>query len=37
MTGNAKVITYDDIIKVQRKRDIKEATTIGTKRRGRKG
>jgi hypothetical protein len=32
VTGNARIMTYDDIIKAQRKRNLKEATTPGTKR-----
>jgi hypothetical protein len=31
VAGNAKVMTYDDIIEAQRKRDAKEAITLGTK------
>ena len=32
VTGTAKVMTYDDIIEAQRKRDVKEATTTGAKK-----
>lgn len=34
--GTAKVITYDDIVQAQIKRDIKEAVTTGAKRGSRK-
>lgn len=36
VTGTTKVMTYDDIIEAQRKRDIKEAITTGVKQRNRK-
>jgi hypothetical protein len=32
VTGNAKVMTYDDIVEAQRKRDVKEAIAPGAKR-----
>jgi hypothetical protein len=36
VTGNAKVMTYDDIVEAQRKRDVKAAITPGAKRGSRK-
>jgi len=36
VTGNAKVMAYDDIIEAQKKRGTKEATLPGTKRRSHK-
>jgi hypothetical protein len=32
VTGNAKVMIYDDIVEAQRKRDVKAAITPGAKR-----
>jgi hypothetical protein len=31
VAGNAKIMTYDDIVEAQRKRDVKEALTTGPK------
>jgi hypothetical protein len=36
VTGTAKIMTYEDIMEAQRKRDIKEATTAAAKTAGRK-
>jgi len=36
VTGNAKVITYNNIVEAQRKRNIKAAITPGAKRGSRK-
>ncbi|KAL8695782.1 MAG: hypothetical protein Q9201_007958, partial [Fulgogasparrea decipioides] len=36
VVGTAKVMTYDDILEVQRKRDMKEARTTGAKIAGRR-
>jgi hypothetical protein len=36
VTETAKIMTYKDIIKAQRKRDIKEATTLARKTADRK-
>ncbi len=34
VTGNAKIMTYDDIVGAEQKRTAKEAPAPGTKRRG---
>jgi hypothetical protein len=34
--GNARIMTYDDIVEAQRKRDVKEALPTGTKKGSRK-
>ena len=34
VTGNAKVISYEEVVETQRKREMKDMTTPGTRRRG---
>jgi hypothetical protein len=36
VTGTAKIMTYDDIVEAQRKRDVKEALPISAKKGNRK-